>query len=120
MSGLPDPGFLLTTDRPDLIKPALAMRPGRIDLALEIPLPGPRERRRLLTLYGDGIALDERALDRLVARLERTSGAFVKELIRRAWLHAALEDREPPTVGDVERVLDELLGQRSALTHRLL
>ena len=31
--------FVLTTNRPDLIEPALAARPGRIDLALEIPLP---------------------------------------------------------------------------------
>ena len=112
--------FLLTTNRPDVIEPALAMRPGRIDLALDVPLPGPQERRRLLTLYGDGVALDDSSLDLLVARLDRTSGAFVKELIRRAWLHAALDDREPPTVQDLEHVLDELLDQRSALTRRLL
>ena len=31
--------FVLTTNRPDLIEPALAARPGRVDLALEIPLP---------------------------------------------------------------------------------
>lgn len=112
--------FLLTTNRPDVIEPALAMRPGRIDLALEIPLPGPAERRRLLALYGQGIALDDGSLDRLVARSDRASGAFVKELVRRAWLQAALQEREPATVGDLEDVLDELLDQRSALTRRLL
>jgi len=31
--------FVLTTNRTDLIEPALAARPGRVDLALEIPLP---------------------------------------------------------------------------------
>jgi ATP-dependent 26S proteasome regulatory subunit len=31
--------FLLTSNRPDVVEPALAARPGRIDLALEIPLP---------------------------------------------------------------------------------
>lgn len=112
--------FLLTTNRPDVIEPALAMRPGRIDLALEIPLPRPQERRRLFTLYGQGIALDDRSLDRLVARSDRATGAFIKELVRRAWLQAALEEREPATVEDLEEVLDELLDQRSALTRRLL
>ena len=29
--------FLLTTNRPDIIEPALAARPGRVDLALEVP-----------------------------------------------------------------------------------
>jgi len=31
--------FLLTTNRADLLEPALAARPGRIDQAVEIPLP---------------------------------------------------------------------------------
>ena len=31
--------FLLTTNRPDLLEPALASRPGRVDQAIEIPLP---------------------------------------------------------------------------------
>lgn len=89
--------FVLTTNRPDLIEPALAARPGRIDLALEIPLPDPDGRRRLLSLYGEGIDLDPTSLDHLVERSDRVSGAFIKELIRQAWLRAALEDREPPT-----------------------
>lgn len=32
--------FLLTTNRVDLLETALAQRPGRIDLAVEIPVPG--------------------------------------------------------------------------------
>ena len=31
--------FVLTTNRPEQIEPALAARPGRIDQAIEIPLP---------------------------------------------------------------------------------
>ena len=33
--------FLLTTNRADLVEPALAARPGRIDLAVEVPVAGP-------------------------------------------------------------------------------
>ena len=31
--------FILTTNRPEQIEPALAARPGRIDQAIEVPLP---------------------------------------------------------------------------------
>lgn len=31
--------FILTTNRPDQLEPALAPRPGRIDRAIEFPLP---------------------------------------------------------------------------------
>jgi len=112
--------FVLTTNRPDLIEPALAARPGRVDLALEIPLPDAGGRRRLLGLYGAGIEIDAGSVDQLVERSDGVSGAFIKELVRQAWLRAALEDREPPTAQDLRRVLDDLLEERSTLTRRLL
>ena len=37
--------FILTTNRPDTLEPALASRPGRIDQAIEFPLPDERLRR---------------------------------------------------------------------------
>jgi len=112
--------FLLTSNRPDVIEPALAARPGRVDLALEIPLPSPEQRRQLFLLYGQGIRIDQTSLDQLVERSDRTSGAFIKELIRQAWLRAALEDRDSPTANDLRRVLDDLLQERSTMTRRLL
>ena len=33
--------FVLTTNRADLLEPALAARPGRVDQAVELQLPGP-------------------------------------------------------------------------------
>jgi ATP-dependent 26S proteasome regulatory subunit len=33
--------FVLTTNAPERIEPALAARPGRIDQAVELPLPDP-------------------------------------------------------------------------------
>jgi SpoVK/Ycf46/Vps4 family AAA+-type ATPase len=112
--------FVLTTNRPDLIEPALAARPGRVDLALEIPLPDAGGRRRLLGLYGAGIEIDAASADQLVERSDGVSGALIKELVRQAWLRAALEDREPPTAQDLRHVLDDLLEERSTLTRRLL
>jgi hypothetical protein len=112
--------FLLTTNRADLIEPALAARPGRIDLALEIPLPDEDSRRRLLHLYGAGIDIDADAERDLVTRSAGVSGAFVKELVRQAWLRSALEKRDTATAQDLRDVLDELLEERATLTRRLL
>jgi DNA polymerase III delta prime subunit len=112
--------FLLTTNRPDLIEPALAARPGRIDLALEVPLPDAEGRRRLLALYGDGIEIDDQAAQSLAERSAGVSGAFVKELVRQAWLRSSLDGRPKPTADDLSQVLDDLLAERGRLTRRLL
>jgi AAA+ superfamily predicted ATPase len=59
MDGLGDDAdviFLLTSNRPDLLEPALAARPGRVDLAVEVPLPD-AGCRRLIELYGHGLTL---------------------------------------------------------------
>ncbi len=70
--------FLLTTNRPEILEPALAARPGRIDQALEIPLPDRDCRARLLELYSAGLTahLHHRArlLDLCCARLTRACG----------------------------------------------
>jgi ATP-dependent 26S proteasome regulatory subunit len=112
--------FLLTTNRPDIVEPALAARPGRIDLALDVPLPDEDGRRRLLALYADGAELDAATERDVVARTEGTTGAFIRELMRQAALRAALEGEAQPSSRDVTAVLDELLDERSALTRRLL
>ncbi len=108
--------YLLTSNRPDVLEPALAARPGRVDLALEIPLPDAAARARLLRLYASGIPYDEADA---VERTAGVSGAFVKELMRQVALRAALEGREAGAA-DVAAVLDDLLADRSALTRRLL
>ncbi|WP_306318899.1 MULTISPECIES: ATP-binding protein [unclassified Streptomyces] len=120
-----DVAFLLTTNRADLLEPALAQRPGRVDLAVEIPLPDAAGRARLLDLYGlsgAGIGgdLDEDVLAEAVARTEGTTASFAKELVRRTVLVAA--EREAERVGprDLREALDELLSDRDALTRRLL
>ena len=50
--------FLLTTNRPDAIEPAISDRPGRVDQAIKFPLPDADCRRRLFELYGRGLHLD--------------------------------------------------------------
>jgi ATP-dependent 26S proteasome regulatory subunit len=110
---------VLTTNRPDLIEPALAARPGRVDLALELPVPDEEGRRRLLQLYAGQIELDTATERELVERSEGATGALIKELMRQATLRAAVNGKAP-TAADVLSILDELLEERATLTRRLL
>jgi hypothetical protein len=83
--------FVLTTNRPDVLEPALAARPGRIDQAIEIPLPDAECRRRLLELYGRGLTLRLSDPGRVIERTEGVSAAFIRELLRKAAVFAAEE-----------------------------
>ena len=123
MSGLAedaDVAFVLTTNRPDALEPALAARPGRVDLAIEIPLPDATARRRLLDLYARGLELDASALDHVVTRTAGMTASFFKELLRKATLAAAEADRRRVSGEDLNTALDELLEERAALTRVLL
>lgn len=123
MSGLAadaDVAFVLTTNRPDALEPALAARPGRVDLALEIPLPAAAERRRLFELYGRGLDLDPALLDDAVARTEGATASFFRELLRKAAVAALEAGRERVAREDVDAALDELLHETGSLTRVLL
>jgi hypothetical protein len=113
--------FVLTTNRPELLEPALAARPGRVDLAVEVPLPDAASRRRLLELYGRGLTLQVADLDRLVARTEGVSPAFIRELLRKAALLAVAGDGEI-VVDDthLDQALLELVVEGGDVTKRLL
>ena len=123
MSGLAadaDVAFVLTTNRPDALEPALAARPGRVDLALEIPLPAAAERRRLLELYGRGLDLDPALLDAAVSRTEGATASFFRELLRKAALASLEAGRERVDAEDLDAALDELLHETASLTRVLL
>jgi hypothetical protein len=114
--------FVLTTNRADLLEPALAARPGRIDQAVELPLPDADGRRRLLELYGDGLHLTLGGGDPIIDELDGVSPAFIRELLRRAALICA-EDSEGElhvTADHLRRALEELRLGANGLTNTLL
>jgi len=118
-----DVAFLLTTNRADLLEPALAARPGRVDLAVDIPLPDADARRRLLELYGRGLDLRLSDADAVVDATAGVTASFMKELVRKSALAAALRNGGDPLVvtdDDVDASLRELLDEGSALTRVLL
>jgi hypothetical protein len=100
--------FVLTTNRVELLEPALAERPGRIDQAVELGLPDAVCRRRLLELYGRGLTMNVADLEKVVERTNGVSAAFVRELLRRAALLSA-EEADDIVVED--RHLDAALAE---------
>ena len=119
LDGDADVAFVLTTNRVEVLEQALADRPGRIDLAVEIPLPDAAARHRLFTLYAGGIPLSPQAITDAASRADGVTGAFAKELMRRTVLLAAEQGR-PPTDFDLATAMDTLLSTRDKLTRRLL
>jgi len=114
--------FVLTTNRPDILEPALGARPGRIDQAIEIPLPDGECRQRLIDLYGRGLRFDGDTSG-LVAKTKGASAAFIRELLRRAAVFAAVADESDEILvrdEHLEEALTELLITGGELTKSLL
>lgn len=113
--------FVLTTNRPEVLEPALTARPGRIDLAVRLPLPDVQARQQLLDLYAEGLEVAETDRGRIVHATDGASPAFIRELLRRAALFAA-EGGDARRVGQAEldRALAELRASGDELTGRLL
>ncbi len=114
-----DVAFLLTTNRVDVLEPALAQRPGRVDLAIEVPLPDEDARRRLIALYARDLPFSSPALDRAAMRTNGTTASFAKELVRRSVLIAADAGRDTTDV-DLAEALEEMLTEAEAITRSLL
>jgi cell division protease FtsH len=113
--------FILTTNRPEALEAALASRPGRIDQAIEFPLPDEEGREKLVRLYSQGVELGDEVVRAVVARTERVSPAFIKELMRRS-VQFQLERDSSQQIEwrDVERALDEMLFSGGSLNLKLL
>jgi ATP-dependent 26S proteasome regulatory subunit len=112
--------FVLTTNRPDQLEEALTSRPGRIDQAIEFPLPDDEGRRKLIQLYGGGLKISDALLPFLIQKSKGGSGAFIKELMRRS-AQFLVESGEKNLAGrHVESALDEMLFSGGSLNAKLL
>lgn len=112
--------FVLTTNRPDKLEDALTSRPGRIDQAIEFPLPDDDGRRKLIQLYGGGVKFNEDLLALLIQKTKGGSGAFIKELMRRSAQFLIEAEESSLAVRHVESALDEMLFSGGSLNAKLL
>lgn len=112
--------FLLTTNRPEQLERALAARPGRIDQAIEFPLPDEDGRRQLAALYAGGLELRASVLDRIVQQTKGGSAALIKELMRRTAQFLMESGDAHVRSQHVDAALDEMLFGGGSLNAKLL
>jgi ATPase family associated with various cellular activities (AAA) len=112
--------FILTTNRPETIEAALAARPGRIDQAIEFPVPDDDCRRRLVELYRGNLQLPADLGDEIVRRTAGVSASFIKELMRRVAQHHIASDGTIVTPAHVDQALTEMLLSGGTLNLSLL
>lgn len=113
--------FILTTNRPDQIEPALASRPGRIDQAIEFPLPDDEGRAKLTGLYSRGLEVSGELLESVVSRTKGVSAAFIKELMRRcAQFQIEASGGSVLSQASVDAALEEMLFAGGSLNRRLI
>ena len=113
--------FVLTTNRPETLEAALAARPGRIDQAIEFPLPDEAGRSKLVNLYSHGVGMSEDCISEIVRRTDGVSAAFIKELLRRiVQYHVEREGSGTIDRDDIDKALDEMLFKGGVLNLKLL
>ena len=113
--------FILTTNRPDQIEPALASRPGRIDQAIEFPLPDEEGRAKLANLYARGLEISGEVMSLIVSRTKGVSAAFIKELMRRcAQFQIEMSGANTLSQPALDAALEEMLFTGGTLNRRLL
>jgi ATP-dependent Clp protease adapter protein ClpS len=113
--------FILTTNRPEQLEGALASRPGRIDQAIEVPLPDDIGRNKLVQLYGRGLPLGDAVVSEATQRTQGVSAAFIKELMRRiAQASIARDGGTTVESDDVGEALDDMLFAGGKLNVKLL
>ena len=113
--------FILTTNRPDNLEAALTARPGRIDQAIEFPLPDEDGRAKLIRLYARGVEVEDHVVSSTVSKTKGTSAAFIKELMRRAaqFHFEAGGDRQFHS-SSIDSALEEMVFTGGALNLKLL
>jgi hypothetical protein len=113
--------FILTTNRPEALEAALASRPGRVDQAIEFPLPDEEGREKLVRLYSQGVELADEVVAAVVRKTDHVSAAFIKELMRRSvQFHLERNGTGRIELADVESALDEMLFRGGSLNLKLL
>ncbi|QSG11400.1 ATPase of the AAA+ class, CDC48 family [Halapricum desulfuricans] len=99
---LEDVVVVATTNRPDLIDPAL-LRPGRLDRHVHVPVPDEEARRKIFEVHTQDKPLAEDVdLDALAAETDGYVGADIEALCREASMAASREFINSVSPGEVD------------------
>ncbi|MBD3203311.1 CDC48 family AAA ATPase [Candidatus Woesearchaeota archaeon] len=107
---------IAATNRPDLIDPGL-LRPGRIDLKMEIPMPDEESRTEIFKVHTRNMPLDKGIdIKKLANITEGMSGADIEAIAREAGMEAIRRSRKTKkdikvTEKDFESAYDTIKGK---------
>ncbi|MFB6300677.1 MAG: AAA family ATPase [Halobacteriales archaeon] len=90
LESLDDVVVIAATNRPDMIDPAL-LRPGRLEKAIEVPLPDRDAREEIFRIHSRDIPRSDVDFTALADRTEGYSGSDIEAIVREASM-LALED----------------------------
>ena len=113
---------IMTTNRPDVIEPALASRPGRVSQALHFPLPDTELRKQLIRRFFGPADISNIDLEKWVERTNGSSPAFLEEFAKRSLIFAAERTMESSDTGiqlvdeDLDNAIHELIILGGELT----
>ncbi len=100
MSGISDlegVSVIATTNRPDIIDPAL-LRPGRFDRLIYVPAPDEKTRLEIFKIHTKNMPLKGVKLDKMAKLTEGYSGADIEALAREAAMFALRENQKAKEV----------------------
>lgn len=115
---------IMTTNRPDVLEPALASRPGRVTQAIEFPMPTVDEREKLFSLFLSEVNFSNIDLNAWAIKTDGASPAFLEELVRRSVLIAIQRQLDSEmtevTEEDLRTAMHEIISLGGQLTRQLL
>lgn len=114
---------IMTTNRPDVLEPALASRPGRVTQAIEFPKPNQTERAEILELFLQQVDHSQVSIEEWASKTDGASPAFLEELVRRSILIAHQQESDKlPNISDehVRDAMHEIVTLGGTLTQNLL
>ncbi len=120
LGGGSDTIVILSTNRPEVLEPALASRPGRISQTVEFPLPDQPLRQQLLKLFLGDASSGGALIAEWAKRTEKASPAFLEELCKRAILLAAERQMSGSGSENSSDTLDVQFDDVDAAIHELV
>jgi cell division protease FtsH len=100
---------LASTNRPNLLDKALANRPGRFDIKLEVKLPDATDREKLVRLFSQDKTFDKDvSLQTIVSKTEGFTGAHIQEIFSYAALDSLKKGHPAIKQASLEKALERL------------
>ncbi|MFY1112020.1 MAG: proteasome-activating nucleotidase [Methanosarcinaceae archaeon] len=100
--------IIAATNRPDVLDPAI-LRPGRFDRLVNVPMPGPEAREKILQIHSENMTLTGGINFKKLAKLtEGMSGADLKAIATEAGMLAVRKDGQAVEMEDFLEAVDKV------------